>query len=656
MQENQYALGKILDLTRMLAIVLLGLHFYYYGYTAFAGWQLVSDFSDRLLENVARTGLFARFHRSKVLALGLLLVSLLGIKGKKKENLPVWTGLGYTLTGMAIYFAASLLWYLPLSAQGVTVAYLAVTTVGFVLVLMGGTLLSRVITVRLEEDVFNRQNETFPQEERYLDNAFSINLPARYRLRNQTRKSWINVINPFRGLLVLGSPGAGKSYFVIRHVITQHLSKAFTMFVYDFKIPDLSVVAYNAFLRYRHRYAKPPAFYTIHFDDLSRSHRCNPLEAEGMLDLTDAAESSRTILLGLNREWIRRQGDFFVESAINFLTAVIWFLRKFGHGRYCTLPHAIELMQLEYGKLFTILRAEKEIEVLINPFVTAYRNGAMEQLEGQVASAKIALARLSSPQLYYVLSGRDFTLDINNPDQPKIVCMGNNPQKSQIYGAVLSLYVNRLVKLVNQKGKAKCSLVLDEFPTIYLNHIDGLLATARSNQVATTLGLQDFSQLRKDYGREQAEVIMNITGNLIAGQVTGDTAKQLSERLGKVMQDRTSLSVNRTDTSVSKSKQYDYAIPASRMATLSSGEFVGLVADNPDQKIDRKAFHGAIVNDHRALKREEAAYQPLPVIRPVDDAQVQANYLRIKEEIQDLVDSELERILQDPGLAHLVVK
>ena len=167
-----------------------------------------------------------------------------------------------------------------------------------------------------------------------------------------------------------------------------------------------------------------------------------------MLDITDAAESARTILLGLNREWIKRQGDFFVESPINFLTAIIWFLRRYQNGEFCTLPHVIELMQVEYDFLFTVLRTEKELEVLINPFITAYLNGAMEQLEGQIASAKVAMARLASPQLYYVLSGQDFTLDINNPLEPKLVCMRNNPQKIQFYGAVLSLYVTRLVKLL----------------------------------------------------------------------------------------------------------------------------------------------------------------------------------------------------------------
>jgi len=362
--------------------------------------------------------------------------------------------------------------------------------------------------------------------------------------------------------------------------------------------------------------------------------------------------------MGLNREWIKRQGDFFVESPINFLTAIIWYLKKYQNGEFCTLPHVIELMQVDYDSLFTLFKTDvaKECEVLINPFINAYLNDVMEQLEGQIASAKVAMARLSSPQLYYVLSGNDFNLDINNPDDPKIVCMGNNPQKIQIYGAVLSLYVTRLVKLVNKKGKLKSSLIFDEFPTIYLNNMDSLIATARSNKVATCIGVQDFSQLRKDYGREQADVIMNITGNIIAGQVTGDTAKQLSERFGKIMQDRESYSINSGDTSVSRSKQLENAIPPSKISGLSSGEFVGMVADDPDNKIDLKAFHCEIINDHNALKREEENYREITVVRRIDNAMVQRNFLQIKRDIQDIIQSEMERLLSDPAMCHLVVR
>jgi type IV secretory pathway TraG/TraD family ATPase VirD4 len=428
------------------------------------------------------------------------------------------------------------------------------------------------------------------------------------------------------------------------------------MFVYDFKFDDLSRIAYNTWLHHKHEYPIAPKFYIINFDDLTRTHRCNPLDPSAMTDITDAAESARTILMGLNREWIKRQGDFFVESPINFLTAIIWYLKKYKEGQFCTLPHVIELMQADYDSLFTLLRTEKEVEVLINPFVNAYLNDVMEQLEGQIASAKVAMARLSSPQLYYVLSGNDFTLDINNPEEPKIVCMGNNPQKIQIYGAVLSLYVSRLIKQVNQKGKQKSSLIFDEFPTIYLNNMDSLIATARSNKVATCLGIQDFSQLRKEYGREQADVIMNITGNIVSGQVTGDTAKQLSERFGKIMQDRESLSINSGDTSISRSKQLESAVPPSNISSLSSGEFVGMVADDPDCKIELKTFHCEILNDHQALKKEQDNYKEIPIIRKLDNATVQRNYLQIKQDVQDIIHSEMERLLNDPGLAYLVLK
>ena len=655
--ENEQALRKILDMTRLISIIVLVIHFYYYCYAAFREWHLVSGFSDKIMGNIHNTGLFSNFHKSKLFALGFLMISLIGAKGRKDEKLNYKTAFAYIITGILIYFISYLSLYLKIEIVQAAIAYITISSVGFLLVLSGGTLLSRIIKNRLnQKDIFNTENETFPQEERLLENEYSINLPARYHLKDKVRNSWINIINPFRALMVLGTPGSGKSYFVIRHVITQHIRKGFTMFIYDFKFDDLSKIAYNTWLKYKHLYPKPPQFYVINFDDLTRTHRCNPLEPSAMSDITDASESARTILLGLNREWIKRQGDFFVESPINFLSAIIWYLRKYKDGEFCTLPHVIELMQADYDSLFTLLRTEKEIEVLINPFVNAYLNNVMDQLEGQIASAKIAMARLSSPQLYYVLSGNDFTLDINNPEEPKIVCMGNNPQKIQIYGAVLSLYVSRLVKLVNQKDKQKSSLIFDEFPTIYLNNMDSLIATARSNKVATCLGIQDFSQLRKDYGREQADVIMNITGNIVSGQVTGDTAKQLSERFGKIMQDRESLSINSGDTSISRSKQLESSVPPSKISGLSSGEFVGMVADDPDCKIELKTFHCEIVNDHKALKNEQDDYKDIPVIRKVDNAMVQRNYLQIKQDIKDIIYSEKERLLNDFGLAHLVVK
>ncbi|MEA9414312.1 conjugal transfer protein MobC [Flavobacterium sp. PL02] len=653
--ENEQALRKILDMTRLISIIILSIHFYYYCYAAFREWHLVSAFSDKILGNLYNTGLFSNFHKSKLFALAFLIISLIGAKGRKDEKLNYKTAFAYIITGLLVYFISYLSLLLKIEIVQVATIYMGMTIIGFLLMLSGGTLLSRIIKNRLnQKDIFNKENETFPQEERLLENEYSINLPARYHLKDKIRNSWINIINPFRALMVLGTPGSGKSYFVIRHVITQHIKKGFSMFVYDFKYDDLSKIVYNTFEKYKHVYKVLPKCYFINFDKIM--HRCNPLDPQSMEDITDASESARTILMGLNREWIKRQGDFFVESPINFLSAIIWYLRRYKDGEFCTLPHVIELMQVDYDSLFTLLRTEKEIEVLINPFVNAYLNDVMEQLEGQIASAKVAMARLSSPQLYYVLSGNDFTLDINNPQEPKIICMGNNPQKIQIYGAVLSLYVNRLVKLVNKKGKMKSSLIFDEFPTIYLNNVDSLIATARSNKVATCLGIQDFSQLRKDYGREQADVIMNITGNIISGQVTGDTSKQLSERFGKIMQDRESLSINSGDTSISRSKQLESAVPPSKISGLSSGEFVGMVADDPDCKIDLKTFHCEIVNDHEAIKKEEENYKEIPPVRKLDNIMIQRNYLQIKQDIQDIIHSEMERLLNDPRQIYLVIK
>ncbi|MBN8876775.1 MAG: YWFCY domain-containing protein [Sphingobacteriales bacterium] len=655
--ENEQGLRKILDMTRICSIVILGLHFYYTCYRAFEEWQVTADIIDRLLDNIRKTGLFNSFYQAKLIALGLLVISLIGARGKKDEKLSYKTAFAYVITGLLIYGGSYFSLFAVIPITHLAILYMGLTSTGFILILTGGTLLSRVIRLQFNnKDIFNKENETFPQEERLLENEYSINLPAKYHLKGKVRKSWINIINPLRSLLVLGSPGSGKSYFVIRHVITQHLAKGFSMFVYDFKFDDLSVIAYNHYLKNKESFPVKPEFYVINFDDLTRSHRCNPLDKDNLLDITDAAESARTILMGLNREWIKRQGDFFVESPINFLTAIIWFLRKYQDGEFCTLPHVIELMQVDYDKLFSVLRTEKEIEVLINPFVNAYLNDVMEQLEGQIASGKIAMARLSSPQLYYVLSGNDFTLDINNPQAPKILCVGNNPQKQQIYGAVLSLYVSRLIKLVNQKGKQKCSLIFDEFPTIYLNNMDGLIATARSNKVATCLGVQDFSQLKKDYGKDQADVIMNITGNVISGQVTGETAKQLSERFGKIMQDRASFSINRTDTSVSKSKQLDSAIPASKIASLSSGEFVGMIADDPFCKIELKTFNCEIQNDQANLRIEQEVYRNLPGINKVDAAIIRRNYLQIKQDIDNLINVELSLMLNNPELQSIIIK
>lgn len=644
--ENEQAQRKIIDMTRWIAIFILILHFYYYCYPFFKIFGLTWTFTDQVLGNIIRTGLYNSFHKSKLIALGFLILSLLGAKGKKSETITYKTTLRYIIPGLLLYFLSWFILAGKVQSLAPFIGYMVVVSVGFILILTGGTLLSRIIKDALADDIFNEENETFPQEERLITNEFSINLPAKYRFKGKLRNSFLNFIAVFRSVIVQGGPGAGKTAFVIRHFISQALSKPepYTMLVYDFKFPDLSLIAYNHWLKNKHKYKGEPACYFINFDDLSRSHRCNPLDPESMEDITDASESAKTILYGLNRSWQKKQGDFFVDSAINFVTAVIWYLRKYKDGAFCTLPHVIEFIQLEYDKMFTLLSMQDEVRSLITVFIQAYKNGAVEQLEGQIASAKIALATLSSPQLYYILSGDDFKLDINNPEHPKVLCLGNNPQKIQTYGAVISLYVNRLLKIINKKGKLKSMLVFDEYPTLVAD-VTTTISTGRSNLICVLLGVQSINQLIKEYGKEQAEVIISIVGSIISGQVTGDGAKRLSEQIGRIMQDRQSLSINRNDTSVSKSKQLESAVPASKIANFSSGEFAGVLADTPQQKMPLKAFHCMIQNDFDAVNKEENEYQPIPEIRNVTNMIIMKNFNAIKEEIEQIALSEMEKNL-----------
>lgn len=649
--ENEQGLRAIMDFIRKGSIIILILHFYIGCYAAFEIWGLTFKILESILLNFSRFEIFSSQVYTKAFALGLLIISLIGVKGKKDEKINRASIITFMILGLLIYFTSGLLFYSSLPAEPLAISYMLLTSIGFLLFLTGGARLSRLLKLQLNKDIFNELNETFPQEERLLENKYSINLPGIYKLKGKVRNMWLNLINCFRMVLIIGSPGAGKTFFLIREIILQSIQKKYCIVLYDFKYDDLTKIAYNAWLKYKKYYPVEPKFYIINFDE--PLDRCNPLEPSTLLDITDATESSRTILLGLNMEWIKKTGDFFVESPINFFTAIIWFLRKYKDGKFCTIPHAIELAQIQYDDLFPVLSTEPEIEVLINPFISAYMNRAMEQLEGQIASAKIALARLSSPLLYYVLSGNDFSLDVNNPKEPKIVCLANNPEKTQIYGAVISLYINRLFRILPKKNRQHTAIIMDEGSSIFANGLETFLGYARGFLSATFFAIQNVNQIRKSYGREQADVIFNLAGNIICGQSTGDTAKAVSEAIGKIVQERESVSINRTDTSVSRNTQLDYAVPASKIATMSSGEFAGVIADNPDQKIERKVFHCSIVNDPASINAEEARYKQLPP-SSVSPLTIQNNFIRVKNEVTEIVESELERIRKDPELAHLL--
>lgn len=660
-EDDLRGLAKIMAFMRAVSIIIVLMHFYWFCYGFFAGRGWTLEIIGKILTNFNRTaGLFSNTLYTKIFALVLLALSCLGTKGVKNEKI-TWTKINTALViGFILFFLNTPL--LKLSAETATTLYILTTSLGYIALMVAGLWISRLLRNNLMDDVFNNENESFQQETQLMQNEYSVNLPTKFYYKGKWNNGWINVVNPFRASIVLGTPGSGKSYAIVNNYIKQHIEKGFSMYIYDFKFDDLSTIAYNHLLKHTKKYKVKPKFYVINFDDPRRSHRCNPINPEFMTDISDAYESAYTIMLNLNRSWIQKQGDFFVDSPIILLAAIIWFLRIYENGKYCTFPHAIELLNKKYADVFTILTSYPDLENYLSPFMDAWQGGAQDQLQGQIASAKIPLSRMISPQLYWVMTGDDFSLDINNPKEPKILCVGNNPDRQNIYSAALGLYNSRIVKLINKKGQLKSSVIIDELPTIYFRGLDNLIATARSNKVAVCLGFQDYSQLTRDYGDKESKVIQNTVGNIFSGQVVGETAKNLSERFGKVLQKRQSMTINRNDKSTSISTQMDSLIPASKISTLTQGMFVGAVSDNFDERIEQKIFHAEIVVDNERVMVETKAYKKIPQILSFTDEngadnmkqEIEANYRKVKADIVQVIESELDRIKNDPDLQHLV--
>ena len=662
-EDDLRALGKIMDFMRGISVLFLLINCYWFCYEAFHTWGLTLSVLDKILMNFQRTaGLFSSILWTKLFCVLFLALSCLGTRGVKEEKI-TWAKIWTVLTiGFVLFFLNWWLLALPIGVVGAASLYIFTLSVGYICLLMAGVWMSRLLKNNLMDDVFNTENESFMQETRLMENEYSVNLPTRFYYKKKWNNGWINVVNPFRASMVLGTPGSGKSFAIVNNYIKQQIEKGFAMYIYDYKFPDLSEIAYNHLRNHLDAYEVKPQFYVINFDDPRKSHRCNPINPAFMTDISDAYESAHTIMLNLNRTWIQKQGDFFVESPIILLAAIIWYLKIYENGKYCTFPHAIEFLNRPYAQIFPILTSYDELANYLSPFLDAWEGGAQDQLQGQIASAKIPLSRMISPALYWVMTGDDFSLDINNPNEPKVLVVGNNPDRQNIYSAALGLYNSRIVKLINKKHQLKSSVIIDELPTIYFRGLDNLIATARSNKVAVCLGFQDFSQLTRDYGDKESKVIQNTVGNVFSGQVVGETAKTLSERFGKVLQQRQSMTINRNDKSTSISTQMDSLIPASKISNLTQGMFVGAVSDNFDERIDQKIFHAEIVVNVAKVSAETKAYQPIPIIADFTNENgsdnlketIEANYKRVKREVMSLIELEIERIKTNPSLRYLI--
>jgi len=580
-----------------VVIMLVNLYYYAHPFWKSMGWT--HEVADTFMFKLRSGGAFTSSWKTKLFGMLLLAASLVTRTGKG-ARMPWWQVSVAMLSGLALYFFA------PVNDS---TKYLALTLTGGILACWGFGMLGR--NIGYFHETKNDRNETFSQCRRKIDTDDSINIPTVFQYHGRKLEGWINVVNPFRASLVLGTPGSGKSYSVYGPFIEQMIEKKYSMFVYDYKYPDLTEIVYNELLFNKDKYDVLPEFCVINFQDPRYSLRCNPIDPKYITDPADTTEIAELVMLNVNKQAIEKE-DFFTLSAKVYLDALIWFLKIYDGGRYCTFPHVIEFMAQDYKKVFKILSRYPELEAKIKPFQNALEGNAQDQLQGQIASAQIPLNKFVSKKLYWVLTGNDFDLNINDPKHPKILCVGNDPDRQSIYGTTLALYTSRLFKTINHKGKQKCGVLLDELPTIYIKGIDNLIATARSNKVAIVLGAQDESQLRRDYGDKESEVIFNTIGNIFSGQVSGKTAEKLNKAFGKEFRRRESQTRSLESDSVNVTYQQEELLPVSTIETLTQGVFFGKVADNNDERINDKFFCGEIQRDRKLMEEKRKQWEKLP--------------------------------------------
>lgn len=611
--ERRSEYNKYYSTMTLIGGVILLVNVYYYAHPLLKELGLTSQVVDVIFMKLRSGGVFKTPTITKSLALLLLGLCLITRSGKGWK-INWWYIIFAGISGGLLYFVV------PSKVE----LYLISTALGLGLLCWAIAMVGRNISSFNE--AINDRMETFQQCEELMPTDDSINIPTTFQYKYKMHKGWINVINPFRATMVLGTPGSGKSFSVYGPFIEQMIGKGYSMFVYDYKYPDLTEIVYNEYIRNAHKYPVEPEFCVINFKDPRYSLRCNPINPRYITDPADTTEIAEVVMLNVNKAAVEKE-DFFTLSAKMYLDALLWFLKLYEGGRYCTFPHVIELMAQDYKKVFSILSRYPELEAKIKPFSNALEGGAQDQLQGQIASAQIPLNKFVSRSLYWVLTGDDFSLDINDPQHPKILCVGNDPDRQAIYGTTLALFTSRMFKLINHKGKLKCGVLLDELPTIYIKGIDNLIATARSNKVAIVLGAQDKSQLKRDYGDKESEVIFNTVGNIFSGQVNGKTAEELSKSFGKEFRRRESETRGIDQESVNISFQHEELLPLSTIETLSQGVFFGKVADNNDMKIKDKFFCGEIKIDLDEMREKRKNWHSLPQFTDFGEVEIRKEVL-----------------------------
>ena len=616
-----------------------------------------------LLKSFSKMGFFSPPITAKIATIVLIALVATGTKAKKKKDLnivkaiiiPIIIGIALMFSSLAFVVEAGDT-TIPKIFPGFSlyqIIYATLAILGTIFTQVGADSISKYMQNKMGKDRWNVEEESFDQNQELVESETSINIPYVFRYKKKNNKGWIN-INPFRGTMVIGVPGSGKSFGIINPAIRQMIAKNFCLCIYDFKFPDLGKIAYYHYLlkkstdeNYKHN------FYVINLDDVEKSKRINPFKKEYIGTLAEAQEMAESMVSALQKGGASAGGgseQFFTQSAINFLSSCIYFFAKLENGKYSDLPHLLSFMNRSYKEIFDSLFTHEELHSLLSPFKSAYDNKAFDQLEGQVGTLKIFLSRLATKESFWVFSGDEVELKITDKENPSIVILASDPGTQDINSALYSSVLNRILRLINSKENMPGGIIADEFPTIYIHKIDNVVATARSNRVAVMLGLQEIPQLKQFYKKEVADTISSIVGNILSGAARDkNTLEWLEKMFGKIKQKTYSQSISQQGTTTSINEKMDFMIPAGKIAALRTGEMVGMIAqgeENDTEEYKTSAISGKINLDMTKIKEEEKNYIKMPTYYSFKDKLgadrkedvLMTNFRRINKEIEILVN------------------
>ena len=607
-----------------------------------------------LVDKLMNLPIYQNLLYSKLAILLVLFLAAIGTLSKKELHLNPKKQIVFPLILGFILFFGSLYFY-SLETSSIILPYTSWPDLAFgISSLLGAVLIhtsldnvSKLIKSGLGKDEWNIEGESFMQEKEKINTPYSVNIPMQFYYNKRVRNGWINIVNPFRGTLLIGTPGSGKSYSVVNPFIRQMIAKGYTMCLYDFKFPDLGQIAYYHYLLAKQQgKIQNHRFLVVNMDQVEYSKRINPLKREYLQTLADASETAEAIVESLQKTESSGGSDkFFTQSAVNFLASAIYFVSRHQEGKYSTFAHLLAFLNRTYEEIFTCLSTLPELESLLSPFRSALEKRAFEQLEGQVGTLKIFISRLNTKETAWVFSGDDFDLKISDPKSPAILVLANSPSTQNINSTCYSVIVNRLTRLINTKGNLPVAIVADEAPTLYIHRVENLISTARSNKVAVLLGLQELPQLKQLQGKDTATTMTAVIGNVLSGSVRNkETLEWLERMFGKRKQLGESVSIDRTKTSISLSEKYDPLIPAGKIAGMQTGELVGLLAADAGKfngSYKTSNIHCRVNLDPQEIKHEERNYRPIPKCYDFKGKKEQVltrNFMRIREEVENIID------------------